>query len=141
MLSFVSLLSGFVFGIGLHISGMTNPKKVIGFLDFFGGSWDPSLAFVMVGGIGLFMLVFQVGTRVFKKPFLVGDVFQGLGRPKIEKATIIGPIIFGLGWGLYGVCPGPALCSLTQFSTTVFVFLGGLVLGFLINSFKEKLAS
>lgn len=103
---FFSWLAGLIFGIGLMISGMTNPAKVLGFLDIT-GVWDPSLVFVMVGGI----VIASIGFLVAKKrtqSFLGLQMRVPTGK-KIDSPLILGGAIFGLGWGIAGICPGPAL--------------------------------
>lgn len=97
------LFAGLLFGAGLAISGMTNPAKVIGFLNLAGGAWDPSLAFVMAGAL----LVFALGTR------FLPQLPRGQSDP-ISKGLVIGAALFGIGWGLVGFCPGPALANLAR---------------------------
>src|SRR5689334_13406203 len=105
----VNLLLGLLFGIGLIVSGMADPAKVQNFLDLF-GTWDPSLAFVMGGAV----LVTFAGYRLVlrrDKP-LAGDKFHLPSKIEIDKRVIVGPALFGVGWGLGGFCPGPALTAL-----------------------------
>jgi uncharacterized membrane protein YedE/YeeE len=122
---------GLIFAIGLGISGMTQPSKVIGFLDIT-GNWDPSLAFVMVGAIGVHSIAYQFqknrNLTFFQSPFQLPT------NTSIDKALILGAILFGTGWGLGGFCPGPALVSLVSLSSEVLFFCGGMTAGFL--SFK-----
>jgi hypothetical protein len=108
MKSIVGLFCGLLFAVGLGISGMTLPSKVLGFLDVAGGAWDPSLAFVMVGGMATIALVRRFGPQ---KP-LFDAVYPTLARTPIDRPLVIGAAIFGLGWGLVGYCPGPAIVSL-----------------------------
>jgi len=103
---FFSWLVGLIFGIGLIIAGMTNPTKVLSFLDV-AGLWDPSLAFVMIGGIFIASLGFLVAKKRTKS-FLGSQLHIPTDR-KIDRPLIIGGAIFGLGWGIAGICPGPAL--------------------------------
>lgn len=104
----LSLLAGSLFGAGLLISGMTDTTKVQGWLDIF-GNWDPTLAFVMGGAILPMALAWQM-TRG-RKP-LVGGEFPAPARPELDQRLIVGSTLFGVGWGLAGLCPGPAVASL-----------------------------
>lgn len=99
---------GLLFGLGLGVSGMTRPDKVLGFLDIT-GDWDPSLAFVMVGAIGAFALAFRIARR--RGAPLLGGRFPRLPR-RLDARLLGGAALFGLGWGLAGICPGPALVDL-----------------------------
>lgn len=108
MMLFSSLLAGVIFGAGLAISGMLDPSKVAGFLDLF-GVWDPSLAFVMGGGV----VINAIGMMVVmkrKKP-LFSDTFKLPVINAIDRPLIIGAVLFGIGWGISGLCPGPAVAS------------------------------
>lgn len=105
----VALLLGIVFGFGLILSGMTNPAKVLAFLDI-SGRWDPSLGLVMAGAIGLAIIPFQFVGKM-RKSWLGGDLPPpGPGRP--DAGLVFGSALFGIGWGLSGFCPGPALVGL-----------------------------
>jgi hypothetical protein len=106
----VALISGVVFGLGLILSGMINPAKVQNFLDF-AGSWDPSLAFVMAGAIGVASLGFKLTLKKAKP--LADAVFHIPTGGEINASLVIGAAIFGIGWGLVGLCPGPAVAALT----------------------------
>lgn len=126
---FFVILSGALFGGGLVISGMTDPAKVIGFLDFF-GSWDPSLAFVMGGAVA----TFAVGNLILRK---AGNKVPTISMPDlspdpIEKRMIAGSAIFGIGWGLSGFCPGPALANLAAFRTEAMVFVPVMLIGMFV---------
>jgi len=101
-----SFSSGMVFALGLGISGMTRPVKVIGFLDFF-GAWDASLAFVMIGAIAVYFAAYH-WSRKMSSPLLAAD-FSLPKRSDLDAKLILGAAIFGAGWGLGGFCPGPAL--------------------------------
>jgi uncharacterized membrane protein YedE/YeeE len=118
-----SYLSGLIFSIGLAVSGMTQPKKVLAFLDIF-GDWDSSLMFVMVGAIGAYSVVYRLVLKR-QKP-LIEDKLQIPEPRKVDKELILGAIIFGIGWGLAGFCPGPALTSLATLQKAPLIF--GLVL-------------
>ena len=105
----LSLLAGSLFGGGLFVSGMTDTTKVQGWLDVF-GNWDPTLAFVMGGAI--IPMFFAWRLTEGRKP-LVGGAFPDLPRPELDHRLITGSVLFGMGWGLAGLCPGPAVASLT----------------------------
>ena len=114
---------------------MTQPQKVIGFLDVF-GSWDPSLAFVMVGAIGVHMIGFKLVT---KRPSpLFAEKFQIPTRRDLDKRLIMGSAIFGIGWGLAGYCPGPAITSLVTLSPAVFLFVATMGAGMYLQQMTKK---
>jgi uncharacterized membrane protein YedE/YeeE len=136
--AFGFLIAGGVFGAGLSISGMTDPARVIGFLDVF-GRWDPALLFVMAGAVsvyGLGMLILrkiQAGTLT---PFQAKDPGCNLklptaGSSSIDRQLVIGAAIFGVGWGLGGFCPGPALANLGAFRLEALVFVPMMAIGML----------
>ena len=105
------LLGGALFGSGLVVSGMTDPSKVIGFLDFF-DRWDPSLVFVMLGAVSVYAIGYRL---VIKSPGPVcADAFSIPTRSDLDARLIVGAILFGAGWGLAGYCPGPAITGLGQ---------------------------
>lgn len=104
-----ALVAGLIFGVGLMISGMANPAKVLGFLDIR-GAWDPSMAFVMAGAIALGSLAFLVAKR--RKRSLLGLPIQLPASTSITLPLVLGSTAFGVGWGLAGFCPGPALVAL-----------------------------
>lgn len=114
----VSFLSGTVFALGLGISGMTRPIKVIGFLDF-AGNWDASLALVMVGAIAVYFTAYRLIRR--RSAPLLAEKFSVPERRDIDRNLIVGAAIFGAGWGLGGFCPGPAITSLASGAAPVFV--------------------
>lgn len=122
----VTFFAGVVFAIGLGISGMTSPAKVIGFLDVTGG-WDPSLALVMGGAIGVHILFAQWSTKA-ERP-LWADAFVRPKRADVDGRLIAGAALFGLGWGTAGYCPGPALVSLVGLTTSALVFCASMVAG------------
>lgn len=103
------LASGLLFGAGLTISGMTDPQRVRGFLDFF-GDWDPTLAFVMGGAVLVMAVAWRLRTRMSTPVF--GEKFALPDRTDIDAPLIIGSTLFGIGWGIAGLCPGPAVASL-----------------------------
>ena len=125
-----SFICGILFSIGLGISGMTQPQKVIGFLDVF-GEWDLSLAFVM-GGAVLSYLILQLWIqRNFSIPVLGGS-FQITTRKDLDRSLIIGALLFGSGWGLGGYCPGPAITSLGSGSLNALLFVVAMGIGMLV---------
>src|SRR5579883_2872540 len=109
MSNLIALLAGLLFAIGLILSGMTQPAKCTGFLDFT-GDWDASLVFVMIGGIGTHIIAQRLRLR-WSKPILA-QTFPKYSLTAIDRRLLIGSTIFGVGWGLAGLCPGPALVSL-----------------------------
>jgi hypothetical protein len=121
-----ALLCGLVFGAGLAISGMVNPAKVLGFLDIT-GQWDPSLTLVMAGGVAVFAVGFRLIQRGPKPMF--AEKFEIPTRRDIDPKLVIGAVLFGIGWGLAGFCPGPALTSLAFGLTKVYVFVGAMLAG------------
>ena len=120
MLIPASLLAGVVFGLGLIVSGMVDPAKVLGFLDL-AGRWDPSLALVMVGAVGVGLIAFSVARRRTRS--LLGAEIRLPSARQIDRRLVIGSLTFGVGWGIAGFCPGPALVALGmgQFKALVFV--------------------
>jgi uncharacterized membrane protein YedE/YeeE len=124
--NFSAFIAGVVFGLGLLLSGMTNPSKVIGFLDV-AGNWDPSLMFVMIGAIGVSFFAFRHAknlTHSYIREEIKLPVLQ-----QIDKPLILGAITFGIGWGLVGLCPGPALAVLTLGNDQVILFVLAMLLG------------
>ena len=119
-------LAGGVFGLGLLISGMTDTTKVIGWLDIF-GNWDPTLAFVMGGAIVPMAIAWRLTHRQVT-PALGGE-FPPKPEPRLGQRLVIGSTLFGMGWGLAGLCPGPALASITWGGTGGLVFLGAMAVG------------
>ncbi|GGE20442.1 membrane protein [Primorskyibacter flagellatus] len=124
----ISLLSGALFGAGLYLSGMTDTTKVQGWLDVF-GQWDPTLAFVMGGAILPMAVAWQL-TRG-RRP-LSGGTFPTPARPEIDRRLVIGSTLFGMGWGLAGLCPGPAIASLTFGGLPGLVFAAFMIGGMLL---------
>jgi len=131
----IAFIVGLIFALGLGISGMTQPSKVIGFLDIT-GDWDPSLAFVMVGAIGVHALSYLVKQKR-EKPIFAPD-FSIPTNTQLDKPLIIGAVLFGTGWGLGGFCPGPALVSLVSLSSEVLLFCGGMISGFICYKLLPK---
>jgi hypothetical protein len=128
--SLAALLAGIVFGAGLALADMTNPAKVQNFLDFFGG-WDPSLAFVM----GAALVVSAIGSRAAQRrraPWLAAT-FSIPRRGNLDARLIAGAALFGVGWGLGGLCPGPALAGLLQGVPEVYLFVAAMAAGVLLH--------
>jgi uncharacterized membrane protein YedE/YeeE len=125
MKSVVGLVCGFVFAVGLALSGMSQPGKVLGFLDVAGGDWDPSLAFVMLGGIA----VVALGRRFAPQKPLFDRAYPVLRRHGIDRRLVLGAAIFGVGWGLVGYCPGPAIVSLGAGMPGSLLFCASMVMG------------
>ena len=124
-----SLVSGLIFGLGLIVSGMVNPAKVLGFLDV-AGNWDPSLAFVMGGVVVVTFLCFKLlGTK--PRP-VFAEKFHWPTATKIDPKLLVGSAIFGAGWGLGGFCPGPAIASLGLLRPGTLIFLAAMVAGMII---------
>ncbi len=131
----VSLVTGLLFGTGLSISGMVLPEKVIGFLDVT-GDWDPSLAFVMIGAI----LVHAPFVRWIKRQqiSLLGDGLSLPTRKDIDARLIAGAIVFGIGWGIAGVCPGPGIVNLVTLSPGIVAFVAAMLVGMAMEHVFEK---
>ena len=119
-------ISGLIFGAGLTVSRMIDPSKVIGFLDVT-GAWDPSLAFVMGGALLVSVPAFALAKR--KKSTLTGLSFDLPTRNDFDKPLVLGSILFGIGWGIGGFCPGPGLSALAFGLTKPLVFVGAMALG------------
>ena len=128
----ISLISGIIFGIGLVISEMINPAKVLGFLDLF-GNWDPSLAFVMIGALVISSPLFHV-IKKREKPIFVKQ-FNYSNNKEINNKLIIGSALFGAGWGLGGLCPGPAISSIALININSITFVFAMFIGFYIVKF------
>jgi uncharacterized membrane protein YedE/YeeE len=130
-----NLIAGLIFGAGLLLSGMANPAKVLNFLDI-AGQWDPSLAFVMGGAVVVtaigYRLVFRRGTPMLDETFHLPTARQ------IDGKLIFGATIFGIGWGLVGLCPGPALVSLLLASPAIFAFVPAMLIGVIIASWLKR---
>src|SRR2546423_4372889 len=121
-----SLVCGLVFGAGLLISGMVQPTKVLSFLDIF-GAWDPSLAIVMIAALAVSVPGFVLANRR-ARPLLAAQSFWPT-RTKVDPPLVLGAVLFGIGWGLVGLCPGPALESLATLSPGVVVFVAAMAAG------------
>ena len=130
-----AFLSGLIFGVGLLLAGMANPAKVLAFLDI-AGHWDPSLALVMGGAIPVSAIGFYL-TRQRSAP-LFGDNFQAPSNRKLDKRLVLGALGFGVGWGLAGFCPGPALVALGTGSLKPVVFVAAMLSGMVIFEMLER---
>src|SRR5690606_31678874 len=131
----IGLGSGLLFGVGLALSGMTQPSKVVGFLDL-AGNWDPSLAFVMLGAV----IVYFVSSRLVARRAapLLGEVFHLPTRRDLDPKLIAGAALFGVGWGLGGYCPGPGITSLGAGLAAPATFVGTMALGMWIHDALAK---
>ncbi|QNA97765.1 YeeE/YedE family protein [Massilia sp. Se16.2.3] len=131
----VALLAGLVFGVGLVVSGMTDPAKVLGFLDL-AGNWDPSLAFVMGGAV----LVAALGYRYARArtQSLLGAAMQVPTARRVDRRPVLGSLTFGVGWGLSGFCPGPALASLASGGMKPLLFVLAMVAGMILFDLIER---
>ena len=126
---------GLLFGMGLILSGMTDPSKVLGFLDLF-GAWDPSLALVMGGAIAVGFFAFALAKKRATN-FLGGSLFLPQSN-QIDKPLVVGAVLFGAGWGLAGFCPGPAIVSLTTGELKAVVFVGFMIGGMFIYEIVSR---
>ena len=126
MSNFFALLSGLVFGIGLILAGMTDPLKVKAFLDL-AGAWDPSLALVMGGAIGLGVMVFARAAK--RQRSWSGSPMEIPSNRSIDFRLVLGGLLFGTGWGIAGFCPGPALVALGSGMGAAGVFVGAMLAG------------
>ena len=137
MLNLSSLLAGLVFGLGLIVSGMANPAKVIGFLDL-AGRWDPSLALVMAGAIAVGAIAFAIA-RTRTASLLDAPMMLPTDK-QIDRRLLAGALVFGVGWGIAGFCPGPALVAIGMGSAKAVVFVVAMLAGMGIFRIAEKLA-
>lgn len=126
MKALAAFVVGLIFGIGLLVSGMTQPQKVLGFLDLF-GRWDPSLIFVMGGALAVAFIGFAIAGKRGKG--LLGDPISLPDKTRIDPRLMTGAAIFGVGWGLAGVCPGPAIVNLGFATTPAIVFVVAMIAG------------
>ena len=126
-----ALAAGFVFGLGLWISGMANPKKVLGFLDV-AGDWDASLMLVMGGAVAVAFIGFSLVLKR-QKPFMA-EAFQVPSRKDLDLPLIAGAAIFGVGWGIGGYCPGPAVTSFATLSGEALSFVAAMIAGGLLHN-------
>ena len=136
MKSIIGLLCGIIFGAGLTVSQMVNPLKVVNFLDIF-GHWDPSLAFVMMGAL----TVFGIGYFLFLKPrthAINGEDMPLIPKGAIDRQLLVGASLFGIGWGLTGICPGPGIANLGSLNPDILVFVGVMTIGLIIGNKLQR---
>lgn len=126
----MAFAAGLLFGAGLVLSQMVNPAKVLGFLDL-AGDWDPSLAFVMLGAVPVAAMGYGVARRLAKP--LCATAFAEPARRPIDRRLAGGAVLFGIGWGLVGLCPGPAIANLATLSPGVIVFVVAMAVGMLAH--------
>lgn len=122
----VSFAIGLLFGVGLHVSGMTSPDKVLGFLDI-AGLWDPSLAFVMGGAIAVGLVAFRLAEK--RGRTLLGGPLHPPSATAIDPPLALGGVIFGVGWGLAGICPGPGIVDVGFFDSGALIFVVAMAAG------------
>ena len=132
----LALCTGLLFGLGLVLSGMTEPTKVIGFLDIF-GDWDPSLAFVMIGAIGVHLTAYRWFIKPRRAP-LFDTQFHLNEKRTVDHKLLLGAAIFGAGWGLAGYCPGPGIVAVGSGSSSALVFVLGMLGGMLAFRLTRK---
>ena len=133
----MALLAGLVFGLGLIVSGMTDPSKVTGFLDL-AGAWDPSLALVMGGAIGVGLIAFRLART--RSQALLGGPMQLPTARQIDRRLVLGGLTFGVGWGLAGYCPGPVLASLATGGSKPLIFTLAMLVGMAIFEIQDRLS-
>jgi uncharacterized protein len=132
----VSFLCGATFTIGLVLAGMTQPLKIIGFLDVF-GNWDPSLVFVLASAVGVYYITNQLVMK--RKSPLLAPKFLVPNRTDLELKLVIGGLLFGVGWGMSGLCPGPILATLGTATASVITILVTMLIGFYISFYIGRL--
>ncbi|MDI1293111.1 MAG: YeeE/YedE family protein [Methylobacter sp.] len=135
MLNISALLAGLLFGLGLIISGMTDPSKVIGFLDL-AGAWDPSLAFVMGGAILVGAIAFAIAKK--RQRSLLGAPMQLSSATELDKRLLLGSLVFGIGWGIAGFCPGPAVVSAAAGQPKAWIFVTAMLAGMALYNMIER---
>lgn len=132
---FTSLLAGILFGLGLIISGMANPQKILDFLDIT-GSWDPSLLVVMLGALAVSYWAFRYARK--REKTWLGKTFNLPGARQLDKRLILGSLVFGVGWGIAGYCPGPAITSLLAGQIAPLVFVVAMIAGMTLYETLES---
>lgn len=137
MYTTLSFVSGLVFGVGLLVSGLANPAKVLGFLDL-AGAWDPSLAFVMAGAIAVASGAFALAGR--RSATLIGTPMRLPSSRTIDRPLILGSVVFGIGWGLAGFCPGPALVALGAGQAKALAFVAAMLAGMALYEWRQRRA-
>ncbi|HWW69499.1 MAG TPA: YeeE/YedE family protein [Duganella sp.] len=132
---FTALLAGLIFGLGLIISGMANPAKVLGFLDL-AGAWDPSLMFVMGGAIGVASFAFAAAAR--RKLTFTGEPINLPAARQIDRPLVLGSLLFGIGWGVAGFCPGPALVGVGMLQPKALLFVLAMLAGMGLYAWSRR---
>jgi uncharacterized membrane protein YedE/YeeE len=132
---FTAFLAGLIFGLGLIVSGMADPAKVLGFLDL-GGAWDPSLAFVMAGAVAVSALGFSLAMT--RASSVLGAAIKLPTARDIDRRLLGGSMLFGIGWGVAGFCPGPALVAAGMGEIKALVFVGAMLVGMRIFEWIEQ---
>ncbi len=135
MANLMALIAGLIFGVGLIVGGMTNPAKVLAFLDVT-GDWDSSLAFVMMGAIAVGFFAFKSAAR--HSTSVLGLPVQLPGTRLIDRKLVLGAVIFGTGWGIAGFCPGPAIASLLTGGPAVWLFVTSMLAGMAVHTLAVR---
>ena len=135
MRAVAALFCGLLFGVGLAMSGMTDTAKVLGFLDLF-GNWVPDLAFVMGGAVLVTVVAFRFILK--RDRALLGDIMSVPGNNAIDGRLLTGALVFGVGWGVYGYCPGPAISALAYLETNTALFVVAMLAGMAVANQLEK---
>lgn len=135
MIAIAALIAGLVFGLGLILSGMGNPAKVQNFLDIF-GTWDPSLGLVMGGAIAVGLVAFTWAKR--RKTSALGEPMQLPTATVVDRKLLTGAAMFGAGWGLAGLCPGPAVMNLATLQMEVWLFVAAMLAGMVLQHVTAK---
>lgn len=135
MVNMIAWLAGLVFGVGLILGGMTNPAKVLAFLDIT-GDWDPSLSFVMMGAIAVGFFAFKAAAR--QQLSQLGMPVHLPGITLIDRKLVLGAALFGSGWGLAGFCPGPALASMLTGGSAVWLFVASMLGGMAVHTIAVR---
>lgn len=134
----IALITGLIFGLGLVLSGMTNPSKVLDFLDLT-GNWDPSLALVMGGAIMVGLVAFRLAAK--RSTTFLGDALRLPAAKDIDRRMVLGALAFGVGWGLAGYCPGPALTALATGQREGLIFVLAMLAGMAIFEIHDRLSA
>lgn len=135
MSTLTSLLAGLIFGLGLVVSGMTNPAKVLGFLDLF-GKWDPAMAFVMAGALLVGTISFHIAGK--RTSAILGAPISLPTARDIDRRLVLGSLAFGIGWGLAGYCPGPVITSLATGGGKPWIFFISMMAGMAVFELAER---
>lgn len=135
MSKLTAFIAGLIFGLGLLLAGMANPSKVLGFLDL-AGTWDPSLALVMAGAIAVALLPFTLAKK--RQQSLLGLPMQLPNKREIDRRLIGGSLLFGIGWGIAGICPGPAVAILLTGHWQVILFVAAMLIGMALSEALER---